>query len=126
MLKPDPDGMPGEQICKGEVTVNDVKLPFVIEVTNKGNGWIKLANLNLHVYDAYEDTLFYDGDLLNVELVSLGEPANKYLVITGTAIHTDEKGESRVFESIVFIYRFDQTKKTFSCVYKHAGFDLEY
>ena len=127
MLKPDRDGMPGEQICRGQADIGaGLKLPFVLAVTNKGNGGLEIANLKLRIFDDHDDGLIYDGSLLNAEIVSLDDTDNKYLIISGTAIHTGDKGNERLPESVLFIYRFDRAKKTFSRVYKHAGFDLEY
>ena len=125
MLKPDRDGMPGEQICRGDVDLGaGLKLPFALAGTNKGNGTLEIANLKLRILDDYDDSMIYDGSLLNAEIVSLDETDGKYLIISGTAIHTGEKGNERLPEGVFFIYRFDRVTKTFSRVYKHAGFDL--
>ena len=126
MLKPDPDGMPNEEFCKGQVDMGGgIMLPFELHVTARRNGLLKLANLTLHILDAYDDSLIYDGSLLNAEVVSLDDSGTKFLVISGTAIHTGEKGNEKVPESICRIFRFDPARKVFTSVYRRGNIDLE-
>src|SRR2546426_1357131 len=47
-LKPLKDGMPGEQAVQREVILSTgVKMSAAIEVTTKGNGNLRIGNLNL-------------------------------------------------------------------------------
>ena len=47
-LKPLNDGMPGEEGLETKVVLADgVKMSAIVEVTAKGNGWLRIGNLKL-------------------------------------------------------------------------------
>src|SRR4029079_17100174 len=71
-LKPLKDGMPGEEGLEKEVVLAaDVKMSAVIEVTAKGNGSLRIGNLNLKVFDSHDDGSYYENGLLNIDFSDL-------------------------------------------------------
>src|SRR5713226_3522996 len=67
-LKPAKDGMPGEEELTREVVVApDVKLLAKIEVSAKGNGSLRIANLDLKVFDGHNDGIYYEHEMLNID-----------------------------------------------------------
>ena len=63
-LKAVKDGIPGELEFKQEIAfAKDLKLTTSIEVTTKGHGWLKVANLNLKVFDSNNDGAYYEDGL---------------------------------------------------------------
>src|SRR5258708_1925978 len=49
----------------------DRSIPVIIQVTNKGNGTMKVANLDLKVFDEHDDGQVFDPPLLHVEFVDI-------------------------------------------------------
>src|SRR5262249_24787066 len=67
-LQPLKPGMPGEQGFHREVVVgNGVSMPADIQVTAKGNGYLRIGNLKLKVFDTHDDGSYYEHDLLNID-----------------------------------------------------------
>lgn len=126
-FRPDKDGMPGEEKYEREIEIGPgVKFAAVVEVTVRGNGTLRVANLDeLRVFDEYDDGAVYVGGLLHVEFVDITNDGYKDLVITGTVVHTGEKEtDPRTYETVTSIYVFDPKKKEFHLVF-HCGPKLE-
>jgi hypothetical protein len=125
-LQPLKDGMPGEEGFHKEVLVADgVKLPADIEVTAKGNGYLRIGNLNLKVFDTHDDGSYYEGDLLNIDFADINGDGKRELLISGIVCFTDEKGGKVLRrEAVVFIYAL-QPDRTFKQVYRNTDFRLD-
>ena len=119
-LKPTENGMPGEQeLEKTIVLADDIKMQARIEVTNKGNGVLKISNLNVKVYDSHNDGSYYENWMLNIDFVDIDGDGKKDLVISGIVCFTDEKGDEVLRrESIVLIYIL-QSDLTFKQIYSN-------
>ncbi len=125
-LKPAKDGMPGEEELSKEVVVaQDVKLVAIIEVSAKGNGSLRIANLNLKVFDDHNDGVYYENEMLNIDFCDIDGDGKRELVISGIVCFTDEKGDKVLRrEAVVFIYAL-QPNRTFKQVYRNTDFRLD-
>ena len=126
-FKPAKDGMPGEREYRNKIEIGPgVQLDVTVDVTARGNGALRVANLNLRVLDEYDDGAVYVGGLLHVEFLDITGDGFKDLVIMGTVIHTGEKEtDPRSYEAVTSIYVFDPKKKEFRLAF-HCGPQLDY
>lgn len=126
-LKEDPDGIPGEQIWEGDLNLGkDMIHHATINVTNKGNGGLKIANLSLKVYDGHDDANLYKDTMLLVEFTDLNADGYLDLMVTGIYQVTPEKGDGVLDESIViFMCHFDPKTNEFKKIYQQMPMDLE-
>jgi hypothetical protein len=100
--------------------------PVIVDVTPKGNGWMKVANLQLRVYKDHDDGSVFDPSLLHVEFVDLTGNGYKDLVIIGTLENTGEKdGDPVSTEPIASIYMFNPKTNQFSLSFRY-GLSLEH
>ena len=104
-LKPLKDGMPGEEgLEKKVVLAAGVGMSATVEVTGKGNGWLRSGNLKLKVVDSHDDGSYYEGEMLKVEFADLDGDGRRELLISGIVCFTDEKGAHVLRrEAVVFI-----------------------
>lgn len=125
-LRPAKDGTPEEQELTKEVAfAPGVKFLARVEVTAKGNGFLRLANLNLKVFDDHNDGVYYEDEMLNIDFVDIDGNGKRDIVISGIVCFTDEKGDRVVRrEAVVFIYAL-QANKTFKEVYHNTDFRLD-
>lgn len=125
-LKPLKDGMPGEEGLEKEVVLAaGVKMSATIEVTAKGNGSLRIGNLNLKIFDSHNDGSYYDNEMLKIEFADLDGDGKRELVISGIVCFTDEKGDKVLRrEAVVFIYAL-QPNRTFKQVYRNTDVRLD-
>jgi len=125
-LHPVKDGMPGEQDLHREVVVTPgVKVPLDIAVTAKGNGYLRMGNLKLKVFDSHDDGSYYEGDLLNIDLAEIHDDGKRDVIISGIVCFTDEKGKAVLRrEAVVYIYAF-QPDGTFKQVFRNTDHKLD-
>jgi len=125
-LNPLKDGMPGEEGLQREVVLApDVKMSAVIEVTAKGNGRMRIGNLDLKVFDSHDDGSYYENGLLNIDFTDIDGDGKRELIISGIVCFTDEKGDKVLRrEAVVFIYAL-QPNQTFKEVYRNTNFRLD-
>ena len=113
---PTPNGLPGEQQYNKTFQIGPNRsIPVVVDVTAKGNGWMKVANLCLRVYKEHDDGEVFDPPLLHVEFVDITGDGFKGLVIVGTLKRTGEKEtDPTTTEPIASIYTFDPKTNHFN------------
>ena len=99
-----------EKIRLGDLTVNQEEyshidytydkkiligegLPYSakMEITDRGNGWLKIANLDLHVGRSGYDSLIYKNGLLDVDFIDINGDGFKDIVISGLALYSHEQ-----------------------------------
>ena len=124
-LRPLKDGMPGEEGLKREIVLAPgVKMTATIEVTAKGNGNMRIGNLNLKVFDEHDDGSYYENGLLNIEFPEINGDGKRQMVISGIVCFTDEKREKVVRrEAVVYIYAL-RPDRTFKEVYRNTKFRI--
>ena len=105
-LKPAKHGMPGEEeVTKEVVVAPNVKLVAKIEVSAKGNGSLRMANLDLKIFDDHDDGIYYENEMLYIDFSDIDGDGNRELLISGIVCFTDEKGDKVLRrEAVVFIY----------------------
>jgi hypothetical protein len=104
----------------------DTKLTAVIDITSKGNGVLRIANLNLKVVDGHDDGAVYDRGWAHIEFADIDDDGWKDLVVTGIVNYTDDKTEEIYKrEPFTFIYRYDPARAEFRRSYRRASFGLE-
>src|SRR5437899_5551648 len=120
-LKPAKDGMPGEQELTSEVIIApNIKLVATIEVTSKGNGSLRIANLDLKVFDDHDDGAYYENEMLNIDFSDIDGDGKRELLISGIVCFTDDTGDKVLRrEAVVFIYAL-QPNRTFREVYRNT------
>lgn len=125
-LKPLNNGMPGEESLETEVVLADgVKMSATVEVTAKGNGWLRIGNLKLKVFDSHDDGSYYEGEMLKVEFPDLDGDGRREMVISGLVCFTDEKGGHVLRrEAVAFIYTL-QPDRTFKQVYRNTDVRID-
>src|SRR6185369_2717906 len=85
-----------------------------IEITAKGNGFLKMANLNLKVFDSHDDGIYYENGLLKIDFPDLDSDGRREMVISGTICFTQEKtGQITRREPVVYIFRLSSDSRRF-------------
>jgi hypothetical protein len=118
--------MPGEKGLKREIMLApDVKMTVTIEVTAKGNGNMRIGNLDLKVFDEHNDGTYYENGLLSIEFPDINRDGKRQMVVSGIVCFTGEKGEKVLRrEAIVYIYAL-QPDRTFKEVYRNTKFRID-
>ncbi len=125
-LEPLKGGMLGEQGFKREIVLAPgVKMAATIEVSTKGNGSLRIGNLNLRAVDSHDDGSYYENEMLDIDFTDLDGDGKREMVISGIVCFTSEKGSTVLRrEAIVFIYKL-QADRTFKKVYWNTDFHIE-
>lgn len=125
-LKPLKSEFPGEQGLKREITLApDVKMTATIEVSNKGNGSLRIGNLNLRTVDDHHDGAYYENEMLDIDFTDLDGDGKREMILSGILCFTNEKDDKVLRrEAIVFIYKL-QPDRTFKLVYRNTDFHLD-
>jgi hypothetical protein len=105
---------------------DNIKLIANIQMTPRGNGGLRIANLDLHVYDSYHDVAYYENDLLDIDFIDINKDGYKDIIVSGIVCYEhDKKNIILCREPVVFIYMFSPKKKKFFLSYRNASFKLE-
>jgi|LauGreDrversion2_5_1035112.scaffolds.fasta_scaffold01758_2 hypothetical protein len=125
-IKPLKNGMPGEEGFDKEIVfAAGIKIAATINVTNKGNGSLQIANLKLKIFDSHDDGKYYENEMLKIEFVDLDGDGKRELLVSGIVCFTDEKGDSMLRrEAVVFIYAL-QLNHTFRLIYSNTDLRLD-
>jgi len=88
-------------------------LKVTLGTTTKGNGVISIPGLTIHVYDQHNDGIIFDDDGgLTCEWRSDASARYPILLISGVAIHYDEKGNNIIQRNKVSaVFRYSEVKK---------------
>ncbi len=114
------DNFGGMKAVKNVEISKDVTFQAEIEVTSKGNGLLKVANLSqVKVYDAHHDTGLFRDNLLSVVFSDINSDGFKDLVISGINDVYDDKGTLIGFHPILHIFMFDSGKNGFKPVFSN-------
>ena len=125
-LKPLKSEFPGELGLKREIVLaSGVKMTATIEMSNKGNGSLRIGNLILWVVDSHDDGSYFEDMMLNIDFTDLDGDGIREMVLSGIQCFTDEKGDKVLRrEAIVFIYKL-QPDRTFKLVYRNTDLRLD-
>ena len=126
-LRPSKEGMPGEESIHREVDFGKkVKLKASIEVTAKGNGALRLGNLNLKVFDSHDDGVVYENELLTIDIADLDGDGARELIVSGIVVFTEDERPYKVIkrEHVVFIYKL-RNRSNFDEVYRNTNFRID-
>jgi hypothetical protein len=116
---------PNERCCEKEINIGgSIKLKATISITSHGNGWMKVANLNLYVYGGAHSVAVYEPMLMDIDFVDIDGDGFKDLVISGNVLYYDNETLLRR-EPVVFIYMFNSQRKEFYCAYRKASYSLD-
>lgn len=96
-----------------EVSPGDFQ-PAEFEITSKGNGAISLPGLNVRIYDAHDDGSVFKNDLLSCEWKDTDDDGFLDLVVSGTAIQTEDKDDAKPVEiKVSGLFRWNPKNKQF-------------
>ena len=125
-LKPARDCLPEElELTREVIIARNIKLVAKIEVSAKGNGSLRIANLDLKVFDGHADGVYYENEMLNVDFSDLDGDGKRELVISGIVCFTGDKGDEVLRrEAVVIIYSL-QSNLTFKQVYRNTDYRLD-
>jgi hypothetical protein len=103
------------------VTVGgDESLSVRLEATNKGNGTLSIPGLRIKIADFHDDGCVYDGGVLTIHAVGRDDLGRGGLVISGTALVTDD-GSSVARRVVVGgIYRLDPRTMKYAVEAEHS------
>lgn len=125
---PDQEKRYNENYWSKEIKISkDITLKPELEITYRGNGFLKIANLDLYIYRwGYNTAIIYKNCMLNVDFVDINGDGFKDIVISGLALYPHEQREIILKrEPVLFIYLFDPKKKKFNLDYINSSFYLE-
>jgi len=105
---------------------NDLQFNVILEGTSKGNGTLKIHNLNLRIFDQHDDGIVYEGDVFNVDFKDLNDDKLNEIIITGILKHTgDNESDPVNDESFAQIFSFDCKLGFFISLYKSGSYSIE-
>lgn len=109
------NGYAKEKFLSTDIDIaSGIKLKAVVQVTGRGNGRFKVANISPAIYDVCNDTETYVGRLLSVYLFDVDGDGNKDLVICGVKEIRDEKSTRVIaFRPEFMVWRFNLREKDF-------------
>jgi hypothetical protein len=124
-VRPGAGLMPGEERMSKQVKLaSNMIMAATIEVTAKGNGSLRLGNLNLRIFDSHNDGQFFENGMLDVDFSDLDGDERSEVIISGIVCFTDESGDTVLRrEALVFIYSL-QADKTFKQIYRNTTLSL--
>ena len=108
-------GTPGTDNLKLNIQVSaSVIVTGSFSITSKGNGGLVVPGAGIRLYDSHDDGLIFDGGLLNNELVDIDGDGFKDIVLWGTSILYDDKGDKEIGRRpVLCIFRFNPKIKKF-------------
>lgn len=127
-LQEKPGSEHDEQVLQCTIEVDQTtQLPASIEVSSKGNGVLRIANLELKVYDDHDNGVVFKDAMGHIEFADLNDDGAKDLIIFGEVQYTAEDGPPRILreEQYLFIYTYDKVSRGFRRTYAKADFKLE-
>ncbi len=105
---------------------NKLQFNVMLEGTSKGNGTLKIHNLNLRLFDQHDDGVVYEGGLLKIDFKDLNNDKLSEIIITGILKYTGENESDPVsYESFTQIFSFDCKAGLFVNLYKTGGYSIE-
>jgi len=104
----------------------DLSFPVILVGTSKGNGTLKIHNLNLRVFDQNDDGVVYENSRLNIGLQDINGDMIKELILSGIVRHTgDSESDPDSYEAIIRIYSFSCKTGLFNILYQAGSFSPE-
>ena len=77
-------------------------LDYRFESSPHGNGVLELGGMRIHVYDVHDNGSYYEGEVLNIDLIHKGNLS--LLIFSGVVIWTGEKRAITGRDEIVLIF----------------------
>ncbi len=103
-----------EQEWHGEVELGPgVRVPAHVEVTSKGNGRLRILNLNVRAFDGHDDTTLFEPSMANIRFIDLDGDGFLDLFVSTVEIGTDEKTGAHLSRRPIaqaFLYRPDRVE----------------
>jgi len=101
------NGIPHELIAEKRVELGPgAVFDAEIEVTAKGNGLLRLANIRPRIYDAHNDTEMFADRLLTSRLADVNGDGYRDLILYGVKEVYDDKGNFLAFRPEFFLWIF--------------------
>jgi len=105
---------------------NNLQFNVTLNSTPKGNGTLKIHNLNLRIFDQHDDGLVYEGGLLKIDFKDLNNDKLNEIIITGILKYTgDNESDLARYEAFIQIFNFDCKAGLFVSLYKTGGYSIE-
>ncbi len=105
---------------------NDLQFNITLDGTPKGNGTLKIHNLNLRIFDQHDDGLVYEGGLLKIDFQDLNNNKLNEIIITGILKYTgDNESDLARYEEFTQIFNFDCKTGLFMSLYKTSSYSIE-
>lgn len=105
---------------------NRLRFIATLEGTSKGNGTLRVHNLNLRLFDQHDDGAVYEGDLLNIDFKDLNNDNFNELIVTGIIKYTsDDEIKAARYESFTQIFSYDCSIGVFKSIYKAGSYSID-
>ena len=98
----------------GVIDPGGEKLVWSFSITSKGNGVLTIGQSNIRLYDCHDDGIVFENWLLENHLEDVNSDGYQDLVLNGTVIIKDERGEKVISEkAISLVFYYHQNKRKF-------------
>ena len=97
------------------------RLPCQLELTSKGNGWLRLGQRHLRVLDEHDDGWVVEGDALRIGILTRPD-GSEALVMEGMALDT----ETGTREPLFGLYERDPSSGALTPRIERAPFPLSW
>ncbi len=105
---------------------NNLQFNVTLDGTPKGNGTLKIHNLNLRIFDQHDDGLVYEGGLLKIDFKDFNNDKLNEIIITGILKYTgDNESDLARYEEFIQIFNFDCKAGLFVSLYKTGSYSIE-
>ncbi|MDR0933420.1 MAG: hypothetical protein LBM70_10455 [Victivallales bacterium] len=92
---------------------NGVAFNSTAEVTAKGNGFLQIANLNVRIYDAHDNSEMFTENPLEIYLVDINSDGYRDLLTCIVKEISDEKGNFSAYRPEFFLWIFIPEQNAF-------------
>jgi hypothetical protein len=78
----------------GQLDAQDERTRFTLETTSKGNGWLHLPGVRVHIWDVHDNGEVYAGGWLHLFIAPCTTDGTRRLYVFGEIVRTgDKEGE---------------------------------
>ncbi|MPM78269.1 hypothetical protein SDC9_125280 [bioreactor metagenome] len=107
-------GIQHELIARKKAVIgNDAILDAVVEVSAKGNGLLRIADIKPKIFDEYDNTEIFTRNPILVCLTDINGDGYQDLLICGVKKVCDDKGKFLAFRPEFFLWLFQPERKSF-------------
>lgn len=118
MLQSAQEGMPGEREWSGRIELGQGTFELArIDVTNKGNGWLKICGQEFRVYDSHADEKVFDPPFVCVTFVDFdGDGYRDLMLYSVRRVTEDGSDRVEVEPPMLRAYRYEVSLRRFSVI----------